>query len=284
MIRVIVWDFDGTKTHPEDLNSPHMRAIKQGMVNLFGLDQGEGWRLASQLEVEIRMNPQQYGWIVDGKIVAPATATHLLVWAAIAETAFNRLGLYADRDERHAVLTKVYQEAYHFPGAPFRHNAAEVLHECARIVPHMYVVTNSVTAPVQEKLRKLERQQGGDPAIFSRLVDSVRGRAQKHHLVDDLGVVPHEWQMPGLSRPIYPRRGRYYEVLKSIIDQHDANWSDLLVIGDVFELDQALPYLLGAKIALMSDEHTPLYEREFVAENSGRARLITDLSEVPDWI
>jgi hypothetical protein len=51
------------------------------------------------------------------------------------------------------------------------------------------------------------------------------------------------------------------------------------VIGDIFELDLAMPLSLGARVGLVNSERTPAYERAFVKAHP-RAQLIEDLSEI----
>ena len=54
------------------------------------------------------------------------------------------------------------------------------------------------------------------------------------------------------------------------------------MVGDIFELDLALPMALGARVGLVGNPRTPAYEREFVRA-SPRGRLIGRLDEVPAW-
>jgi hypothetical protein len=55
-----------------------------------------------------------------------------------------------------------------------------------------------------------------------------------------------------------------------------------VVIGDIFELDLAMPLALGARIGLVSSAQTPPYERAFVAAHP-RGRVIDDLREIPRY-
>jgi hypothetical protein len=48
------------------------------------------------------------------------------------------------------------------------------------------------------------------------------------------------------------------------------------VVGDLFELDLALPLALGARVGLVVSPHTPRYEIDFVGSQE-RARVLNGL-------
>jgi hypothetical protein len=49
------------------------------------------------------------------------------------------------------------------------------------------------------------------------------------------------------------------------------------VIGDIFELDLALPWACGAHVVLVAGPHTPPWERRFVAGNGHLVDRLTDV-------
>jgi hypothetical protein len=61
-----------------------------------------------------------------------------------------------------------------------------------------------------------------------------------------------------------------------------ASFADLTVVGDIFELDLALPLALGARVGLVASLYTPAYEQAFVAAHP-RGRVFKDLTEVAGW-
>ena len=75
-------------------------------------------------------------------------------------------------------------------------------------------------------------------------------------------------QIPGLDRPVYLRRGRYYEVLRDIWTRTEATPESTFVCGDIYELDLALPAQLGARVHLVARASTPAYELD-AAEAAG---------------
>jgi hypothetical protein len=82
-------------------------------------------------------------------------------------------------------------------------------------------------------------------------------------------ALPEELYVEGLSRPILLRRGRYFDALRRIWDETGARPSGTLVCGDIYELDLAVPALLGAQIHMVGRPSTPDYERAAVASAGG---------------
>ena len=82
--------------------------------------------------------------------------------------------------------------------------------------------------------------------------------------------------MPGLARPVLLRRREYHAILRGLLDDAGATFADLVVVGDIFELDLAMPLALGARVGLVASAHTPAYECAFV--EPPRGRLIDDLA------
>jgi hypothetical protein len=108
----------------------------------------------------------------------------------------------------------------------------------------------------------------------------VRGFARKFDIDDDWRDAPAELAVPGLDRPVLLRRRPYHDQLRAILDEAQATYADLCVVGDIFELDLAMPLALGARVGLVASAKTPSYERAFVAAHP-RATVIEDLADVP---
>ena len=112
------------------------------------------------------------------------------------------------------------------------------------------------------------------------LTSRVRGHARKFDVEDGWDGAAAELAVPGLDRPVLLRRRLYHDILKAILDGAGATFADLVVIGDIFELDLAMPLSLGARVGLVATDRTPPYERAFV-EAHPRAQIIEHLSEIP---
>lgn len=108
----------------------------------------------------------------------------------------------------------------------------------------------------------------------------MRGFARKFDINDNHWAgVPAKLALPGLSRPVLLRRHTYYDILATLLEVENAWFDDLVVVGDIFELDLAMPLTAGARVGLVHSNHTPGYERDFVASHP-RGKLLSGLHEV----
>jgi hypothetical protein len=154
----------------------------------------------------------------------------------------------------------------------FRAGAGEVLRTLRGT--ETWIVTNSDTDSVAAKLAALDRDSPGVAWLMPR----VRGQARKFDVDDDWTGAPETLAVPDLDRPVLLRRRHYHSILRGVLDQAGAEFADLIVIGDIFELDLAMPLALGARVGLVASERTPAYERAFVAAHP-RGRVLADVRD-----
>jgi hypothetical protein len=107
--------------------------------------------------------------------------------------------------------------------------------------------------------------------------------ARKFEVDDAWSGVAAELALPGLARPVLLRRRAYHDILRELLDDAGASFAGLTVIGDIFELDLAMPLALGARVGLVATARTPDYERAYVAAHP-RGRVIEDLRDIPAWV
>jgi hypothetical protein len=110
----------------------------------------------------------------------------------------------------------------------------------------------------------------------------VRGHARKFDVDDAWTGAPETLAVPGLARPVLLRRRNYHAILRELLEAAGADFADLVVVGDIFELDLAMPLALGARVGLVASGHTPAYERAFVHAHP-RGRIIEDLRDVAQF-
>jgi hypothetical protein len=278
--RVIVLDFDGTMTDAELEGAPFRDGYLADLATLVGVTPDEPRFAAIVTEVEARLAraPEAHPFRWKGKAVAPASVDPYLRMVPIADAVFDAWNLLPDRDLRGRLTGGVlYKHNYaRTLGKPvFRAGAAEVLRALAGT--ETFVVTNSHTAAVAEKIAMLDRASGGGVAW---LAPRVRGDAQKFEVDEAWDGVPATLAIPGLaSREVLLRRRRYHDRLAELVQGCGATFADLVVIGDIFELDLALPLALGARVGLVVSPHTPPYEIAFVGGQE-RARVLHGLAEI----
>lgn len=257
---LIILDFDGTFTDVEREAVPFLARYREGLARLAGAPIDAAWERAL---AAVREDPDAHGYRFDGRIVAPSHADPYILSSCVSRLVMRELGQPEDRPD----LESLFVEAYEHAGTAFRSDAAEVAEAVVARGAPVYVVTNSRTDIVTAKLERLA------DGLTDRL--EVRGGARKFDLVDatdpspGFGAVPESSRIEGLGRPLYLRRGHYFDVLAAIWRGHDVAPERTLVCGDIFELDLALPAALGASVHLIGREDTPVWERQAVRRVGG---------------
>jgi hypothetical protein len=279
MTTVLVLDFDGTMTDAESEGRPFRDGYLDDLCALVGRAPGdpEVLALAAEVEAELERAPAAYPFLWMGRAVAPAVVDPYLRMVPIAHRILDRWGALADAVDRGRLLGNVlykYNYAKTLGRPVFRAHAGETLRTLSG--SPTWIVTNSDTHAVAGKIALLDRDVPGVAWLTSR----VRGYARKFDVDDAWTGVAESMAVPDLTRPVLLRRREYFTILKQIVDEAGATFADLVVVGDIFELDLALPLALGARVGLVTSPRTPGYERAFVAGHP-RGRLIDELGAIP---
>lgn len=273
MFRCVVLDFDGTFTDITREAEPFEPVMIDSVSDLLGRDAQPEW---NEARATILRTPEQFGWVYDGKVVAPATADPYLLCTATLQAVLDRSGTLKNPALRTEITQALYGLAYAQTVTAFRPGAREVLDHVLESGAAVFVVTNSKTDAVAKKLETLG--VGGGRKL------TTRGEAKKFWIVDPepndetFSAIPDVVDVPELPRPVYLRRGKYYEALRKIWTETATTPRDTLVCGDIFELDLALPAALGAHVVLVERNNTLPYERAATERASGR--VIPDLREL----
>ncbi|MFL5345677.1 MAG: HAD family hydrolase [Hyalangium sp.] len=258
-IGCVVLDFDGTFTDVVAEGAPFVRHFKNHLAEMIGQPPealAAAWR---EEEAAVLAGAHAFGWDVGGRVVAPATADPYLLSNCVARQLMGRYGALPDPAERHEALQTLYREAYKLTGTAFKPEAKEVLEALLATGLPVWVVTNAHTDLVEAKLDRLA------PKGRERL--KVKGDARKY-IIDEaqpadarFSALPETISFNGLlPRPVYLRRGRYYEALREIWSQTGTGPESTLVAGDIYELDLALPSALGAHVQFVARENALPYE------------------------
>jgi hypothetical protein len=276
---VLVLDFDGTMTDAEAEGRPFRDGYLEDLCLLVGRAPGdpEVTAIAETVEAELARAPASHPFLWLGRAVAPATVDPYLRMVPIAHRILDRFGAIPDENDRGRLLSNVlykYNYAKTLGRPVFRAGAAHVLRTLGG--SPTWIVTNSDTHAVAGKVAALDREAPGVAWLTSR----VRGFARKFDVDDHWDGAPTELALPGLDRPVLLRRRAYHDSLRTVLDEAGARWEDLVVVGDIFELDLAMPLALGARVGLVASPRTPAYERAYVTTHP-RATLIENLEDVP---
>jgi phosphoglycolate phosphatase-like HAD superfamily hydrolase len=276
---VLVLDFDGTMTDAEAEGRPFRDGYLEDLSAMVGRHAGDAEviAIADEVEAELARAPASHPFLWMGRAVAPATVDPYLRMVPIAHRILDKFDVMPSAIDRGRLLGNVlykYNYAKTLGHPVFRPGAGDVLRALGGT--DAWIVTNSDTHAVAGKVSALDRESPGVGWLTSR----VRGHARKFDVEDAWTGAAAELHVPGLDRPVLLRRRAYHDILKEILDRAGASFADLVVIGDIFELDLAMPLALGARVGLVATERTPPYERAFV-EAHPRARIIDHLSEIP---
>lgn len=270
--KVVVLDFDGTVTDAEKEAIPFRKAWETDLAALSGIPLAEVTFLMQNFEDEILRNPTSYAWEMNGHSVAPGSVDPYIRTRVAAGLLLDSRQMFLDAKERGAWFEKFWKDNYKKSDIVFRPGAREFLNSVHKCAPS-YIVTNSDTDPVQKKLATLDSD-------FP--TERVRGTAKKF-LIDRVPGFPGAMSIPGLSRPVILKRRLYLGSLCEILQEHHCKWRGMTVVGDIFELDLAVPMHLGCRVGLLANEFTPLYEVEFL-EKQPNARVLWDLTQALAFI
>lgn len=259
-IMCVVLDFDGTFTDVAAEGAPFVHHFKRQLGEVLGRDEATveaAWR---EEEAAVLAGAHAFGWDIGGRTVAPATADPYLLSNCVARQLMGRYGVLPEQAARDETLQTLYREAYKLTGTAFKPEAKEVLEALLATGLPVWVVTNAHTDLVDAKLDRLA------PKGRERL--KVKGDARKY-LIQPPGTVDGRFaSVPEtlsfakelLPRPVYLRRGLYYEALSDIWQRTGTTPEDTLVAGDIYELDLALPAVLGAHVQLVARDNALPYE------------------------
>lgn len=253
----IVLDFDGTFTRVDEEAVPFVEAFRAGLAEHVGSELEALWDRAA---ATIEATPDRFGWEYDGVIVAPSHADPYIRCTTIGQLLLAEAGIAPAR--RTEILQALYKSSYPLSLTVFRDDAKMVVEAVVASGLPVFVVTNSATEHVRAKIDSLDPV--GKHAIH------VRGEARKfvlhepekkHPLFESL---PERMAIGGLPRPVWLRRGYYFEALRRIWEETGAGPETTVVCGDIFELDLAMPAQLGARVHLVARPQTPEYEKKAV--------------------
>lgn len=287
---MLILDFDGTLTDAEEEGVPFTEGFLRDLATLTGAPQEQVTELYACFQAMVLADPTKYAWYMSGLAVAPATVDPYLRIKPIAGMILDELGIVMDSKVRENLITHIlFRDNYRLTKTCFRPGARRLLEDLYhdRDWIDAVIVTNSAPDAVLEKIAWLSRQLNdlgatGYPDNFLAFWrERLHGGAKKYVVNNngDSGSAKLEFQLAGLDRPVYCKRPYYFDVLHDLVLPRGLVWADVLVVGDIFELDLALPLALGCNVALMKSDKTPPYEIDFLGTRVN-ARVLDSVSQI----
>jgi len=269
-IELVILDFDGTLTDIDKEAIPAVEGWKKDIGNELRLSTPEIDKKWSVAQAKIKENPTNYGWLSDSRIVAPAYADPLVMARTISELLFDEAGVYMDRSERETILqNRFFKRNYDLMRIVFKDEVVGFLGRvCDKF--NVCIVTNSETECVAKKVAQLPREYSNIP---------IHGDAKKYILDLKWEDVPESVDRQGYGRPLFLQRRKYAAILLSLMSNRGLKPDNVVIVGDVYELDLLLPEHLGMHIVLTPRDSTPAFEIE-VARTSPLGYVTRSLMEV----
>lgn len=310
-IEHVIFDFDGTctqippiyeafsdeyrknfsralkKSAVEEVMKKSVEAAKEAEAN-WGAVTTEEWAAAQTL---VRANSPQEGWSVGGTPSAPVAADPYILADESAKLISRRRGLPPPSG------SGLHSGAYHQFPAPWRPESREIMCEIHRRGISIHFISNSSSQTVSDRLDELladEPKVRKDISIesnagkfFIREVTWGASRYVNEQLVETFEGLPPAEDPAGVpfSRPIYLRRGSYFEAICRALANNTAALPKTLVCGDVWELDLAMPFYLQMHVHLIeraSPFDTYEYERAKIKSCGVRGGKSWDLKGLLD--
>ncbi|HLP80159.1 MAG TPA: HAD family hydrolase [Acidobacteriota bacterium] len=246
-ISKVILDFDGTLTDTQAESAP---MIEKWQTLICDTTYMPLEHLLSQIPVakEQILADKKAGWKSNGVVVAPASSDpyvfHTSILQNILEAFYLLYEIPRPGVELEQFMQKTFMESYGHAITVFRPGAKEFLQHCVQNYDTR-IVTNSKTDAVVRKLESI-----GMPDV------PVIGQAKKYVVDHAFDRVPEKIELPSFPRPVYLRRKQYFDILAQFDPKTTA------VVGDIFELDLALPEHLHFRTMQLETTYTPTYEKQ----------------------
>jgi hypothetical protein len=289
----IILDFDGTCTQIPPIFEAYLDLYRKGL-NESGLNVTlSEWRDAQAI---VRQHSPKAGWTLAGCPSAPAAADPYILADEAVRLILRRRGATTPVP----IPPTVHAQAYDTALAPWREEARDTFSHLVERGVHLHFVSNSSTAFISGRLRDLFGDR--NPVAAKISVQSGAGKFRICELNWDdqaavsveakrrfqvLPVAYGEKPLPETERPIYLRRGAYFEAINRVLAGDFDALTNSVFCGDIWEMDLSMPYALGAKVHLL-DRAAPFdtysYERRALVGYGDRGKMSADLSGLLDWL
>ncbi|HKY35271.1 MAG TPA: HAD family hydrolase [Polyangiaceae bacterium] len=248
-IKCVILDFDGTLTDPNKERARFETLYRDALAGATVPAVVERWAAAAR---KVDEDPETNGLrVAGGQLTAPGDADVYIRCFGITQLLGVDLGLAPSLDALMPLAAAAYAQAYGqmsetWSRVMFREETEEFLDRLRERGLPVWLVTNAESLGVKRRLSVLADERWS----FMNL----RGLAQKFWLAPPrvasatFDALPSEQPLPRSGRPVKLKRGPYFEALRAVWDAVNVPPRDTLVVGDVYDLDLALPAALGARV------------------------------------
>jgi FMN phosphatase YigB (HAD superfamily) len=270
MVKKVVLDFDGTLTDVWKEEDVFYDSFKESLAKALDRDPQHINLSWNELKATIEEHPQSFGWRPTDVIVAPAYADPYVLSTTIGQEIVRVAKGNLTGPDLQKVLYPIFAEAYSKLGSHFVEGAKEVLGELMQNY-QVTIITNSKPEAVRAKLEKINCD-----------MINVVGNAAKFILDPNFSGVEACVDCEPLGRKIHLNRKQYYDRLTEVMG--DSKPEDVLVAGDIYEMDLALPAYMGMKTVLVTSKRTHGLEKEVASRDCKIAYSLRQLPAIVDHL
>jgi hypothetical protein len=287
-INSIVMDFDGTCTQIPLIYEAFLEQYLQGLNETVFVKSPVTKDEWDNVEKLVRSHSPEAAWTITTTPSAPAAADPYILSLECAKYLLRSKNLPMD------IPGTVYGNAATNHPAPWREEAKEVFNELLRHDINIIIMSNTSSVTITKRLQELFSSEDLPKGV------SVKSGAQKYCIaeLDWDSSIPKDTRKkfhslpvvdshPSIDRPVYIRRGMYFESICNAFNNDLKDLDKMVFCGDIWEMDLAMPYALGAKIHLIERaEPFPTYdfERKATLHDMKRGKISDDLSGLLEWI
>lgn len=304
MAKVAIFDFDGTFTLVEQEAQGFRDGYRNDIAERAGIPLDELTPIWDTWQAAVRLNPRQHSWIFDHMPVSPAADPYLRCRPVAIESLryFGKCVDDLDVDDLRAIkgnegkgaLELLFKRNHPKARTVFRPHARGVFDDVGEVLAR-YIVTNSYPDSVITKLghpdfglAEADYKVAKDARALLALPLDYDGPVllgdAKKYLVDQFWegddlYLPHA--QSAFGHPVHLRRPNYDAVLQAITQLEGVESDDVVVGGDIFELDLLRAMRLGMHIVQITGPYTPDFELEAVRKYD-KGHVVDTLPEMRD--
>jgi FMN phosphatase YigB (HAD superfamily) len=256
-LRYVVLDFDGTCTQIELVHAGFLAGYLAVVEDASGCAPGALQPAWDAAVARVRAASPDAGWTLLGAPSTAPAAADPYILASEASALLERDGAIR------RIPPDAYARAYAANPAPWRPEVREVLAALVSRGLRVGFISNSDRLAIETRLTDLlnaDRALRGQIAVHGHaakftlreLPIGATGPAAAHRARFE--ALDGSVRAAGTVRPIYLRRGAYFDALCGLwrdLGAPDYAIAQTLVCGDIWELDLAMPRALGAHVHLI---------------------------------
>lgn len=294
----VVLDYDGTCTQIPLIYAGYLKRYLEELNKQVYHKKNISKKEWEDAQNEVRKKSPKAAWTINYTACAPAAADpYILAYESAKLISRNRNGGAGITPVR-----EIHETASAANPAPWRKEAKSVFETLLKNNINIHFISNSSTEKITKELLELFKVKKLPAGIFVQsdaakfsiselIVDDPQHKSsgnthsipKKLQLMFDKIPVAYKTDING--RPAYLRRGFYFEAICKAFNNKLDKLPSTIFCGDIWEMDLAMPYELGANIHLIEREppfNTYTFERNIVKAQKGK--VSKNLNGLLKWL